>query len=59
MVTNEQYFAYLEQLRKSGETNMMGARPYLQGNFGISRDEATKILQSWMTHKNEEAKKEN
>ena len=29
----EKYFTYLEKLRKSGETNMMGAVPYLQRQF--------------------------
>ena len=29
----EKYFAYLEELRHSGVTNMYGARPYLQRKF--------------------------
>lgn len=42
------YFSYLDVLRESGVTNMFGAAPYLQQEFGLSRTEARKILAAWM-----------
>ena len=39
---------YLEKLRRSGITNMFGAGPYLEDEFGISKTEARKILLDWM-----------
>jgi len=44
----KQYFDYLEQLRKSGVTNMFGAGPYLQQEFGLTKHEARDILMQWM-----------
>ena len=44
----KQYFEYLEQLRKSGVTNMFGAGPYLQQEFGLTRQDARDILLKWM-----------
>ena len=43
-----EYYEYLDELRESGETNMNGAAVYLQGKFGLDRQEARKILQDWM-----------
>ncbi len=43
-----QYFDYLEILRKSGVTNMFGAAPYLEQEFGLDRREARTILKQWM-----------
>jgi hypothetical protein len=42
------YYAYLDNLRKSGRINMFGAAPYLQQQFGLSRKEARIVLVSWM-----------
>lgn len=42
------YYEYLEELRQSGETNMYGARPYLQDQFGLDKNEASLILADWM-----------
>jgi len=44
----EKYFKYLDDLRESGETNMFGARPYLQRRFGLEAKEAGAILSEWM-----------
>jgi|TARA_B100001094_G_scaffold162704_1_gene157467 hypothetical protein len=46
----EQYFNYLDELRENGETNMFGAAPYLQDEFGLDRKEAREILQNWMNN---------
>lgn len=42
------YFKYLDDLRASGTTNMFGAAPYLQGEFFLTKSEATNILVKWM-----------
>ena len=52
------YFNYLEDLRQSGETNMFGAGPYLRKEFGLSRKESHDILDSWMSHKEQECRDE-
>ena len=41
---------YLEALRKSGATNMYGATPYLQREFGIRYERAKAILLYWMSN---------
>ena len=46
--SNDEYFAYLDDLRESGVTNMFGASPYLQEEFGLDRYEARDILLQWM-----------
>lgn len=42
------YYEFLEELRQSGETNMYGATPYLQDQFGLDKNEAFEILGNWM-----------
>lgn len=39
---------FLDELRESGETNMFGASPYLQEEFGLDKHEARAILSEWM-----------
>ena len=51
MARNE-YWNYLEELRRSGETNMFGAAPYLQTRFGITKSKAREILMDWMQNYN-------
>ena len=46
---------YLNRLRNSGVTNMFGAAPYVQQEFGLDRVEARRILTLWMKNFNEEA----
>lgn len=43
-----EYFAFLDELRASGATNMFGAAPYLMDEFGLDKVEARKILATWM-----------
>lgn len=47
-MTDNKYWIYLEKLRRSGETNMYGAVPYLQNEFGLDKREAKDILIDWM-----------
>ena len=52
--TTNEYWIYLEALRRSGVTNMFGAAPYLQEEFGLEKAEARKILADWMNNYNPE-----
>lgn len=45
---------YLNELRDSGQTNMLGARPYVIRKFPVSSDEAQRLLQLWMANFNDE-----
>ena len=47
--TEDTMFTYLEGLRQSGATNMFGAGPYLEREFGLDRNEAKEVLLNWMT----------
>lgn len=42
------YFDFLDELRESGMTNMYGASPYLEEEFGLGHKEASKVLLQWM-----------
>jgi len=44
----EGYFAFLDELKESGVTNMFGAVPYLMDEFILDKDEALDILGKWM-----------
>jgi len=48
MVSKEEVFEYLDNLRESGVTNMYGAAPYLVEEFCIGKVEARKLLAEWM-----------
>jgi len=39
---------FLDALRDSGVTNMFGAAPYLQKEFGIDKKSAREVLANWM-----------
>ena len=43
-----EFFEYLDELRESGETNMFGARPYVQEEFGLDKTQAAVVLKEWM-----------
>ncbi len=51
-MTTNKYWIYLEQLRRSGETNMYGAAPYLACEFGLDSRDAREILADWMKNYN-------
>ena len=48
MKTTNEYWIYLENLRRSGVVNMYDAVPYIMSEFHVSKDEATEILLGWM-----------
>lgn len=39
---------FLDSLRDSGATNMMGATPYIEEEFNVNRREARDLLMWWM-----------
>ena len=41
-------FTFLDDLKDSGKTNMFGAAPYLQREFGLEKREAREVLSNWM-----------
>jgi hypothetical protein len=41
-------FNYLDDLRESSKTNMMGAVPYILENFDVPQEKAKEILLLWM-----------
>jgi hypothetical protein len=45
---------FLNILRDSGVTNMFGAAPYIEDEFGIDKREARRLLTLWMHNFNEE-----
>jgi len=45
---DKKYNDFLIDLRDSGVTNMFGAAPYLQAEFGLDKREAREILANWM-----------
>lgn len=45
---NQDHREFLNDLRRSGVTNMFGAAPYLAEEFGIPKTEARTILGEWM-----------
>ena len=50
---DKKYSDFLLALRDSGVTNMFGAAPYLQTEFGLDKREAREILANWMKSFNE------
>jgi hypothetical protein len=46
---------YLNELRDSGQTNMFGATPYIELEFGCTKFEAKGYLMLWMNNFNEQS----
>jgi hypothetical protein len=44
----EDVFYFLDDLRDSGVTNMFGAVPYIQDEFGYDRTTSKSLLSEWM-----------
>lgn len=51
-VTDNKYWIFLEELRRSGVTNMYGSAPYVEREFGVSHKEAIRIVSDWMQNYN-------
>lgn len=44
-------FTFLEQLRDSGITNMLGATSYIQEEFGLDKNTAKNLLITWIKNR--------
>lgn len=45
----DEHLEYLNELRESGETNMVGALPFLTSRYPeLNKQEARKVLEHWM-----------
>lgn len=53
--TQEEINDYLLLLRNSGITNMLGAGPYLEERFGLTRYEAKDAVLAWIKSFNKAA----
>lgn len=52
MPVDKKYADFLEELRKSGATNMWGAQPYLMTEFPeLDEQQAEAILLQWIKEK--------
>ena len=51
-------FLYLEELRKSGETNMFGAASYIENDFEVDKNIARRFLSEWMKTYNKKDKEQ-
>lgn len=47
-VVTDEHLEFLDELRLDGSVNMFGARPILQENFGLTKDESATIHSYWM-----------
>ena len=47
-VTEPEVFEYLNDLRESGVTNMLGATPYIASNFGLTTKSSRELLMAWI-----------
>ena len=52
----EDAYRYLDNLRDSGVTNMLGAGAYLQEEYGLDKHFASEILGFWMKDCSKEGK---
>lgn len=50
-VVERDCFLFLDKLRESGVTNMLGAGCYLQREYGLTEDAASRILVKWIKKK--------
>ena len=47
-IVTDEHLAYLDDLRESGRTNMLGAGRYLIQKFLLTSEEAKEVLGYWM-----------
>ena len=53
-ITQKQVNTFLDALRISGKTNMVGATPYIQKKFNVNKYDAQRFLLKWMETFNEQ-----
>ena len=47
-VDEKDVFEFLVRLRDSGRTNMFGAGPYIEAEYGVSAAEGRRLLAVWI-----------
>jgi hypothetical protein len=52
----QEVLEYLNILRDSGVTNMFGATPYIEAEFGLDKKKSRHLLSLWMYNFNDEGK---
>jgi len=52
----QEVLEYLNMLRDSGVTNMFGATPYIEDEYGLDKKESRRLLSLWMKNFNDEGK---
>ena len=45
----QRMFSYLDNLKRTGEVNMMYSSKYLEYMFGVNSAEAKRVLLQWMS----------
>ena len=53
----EEYYKFLEALRRTGVCNMWGASIYIEEAFHVSKSESQSILSNWISNYNTLAEK--
>ena len=48
----DEWMSYLDELRESGRTNMLGAGSFLVEEYGLKPRDARKVVQYWMENFN-------
>ena len=52
----QEVLEYFNMLRDSGVTNMFGATPYIEDEFGLDKKDSRRLLSLWMNNFNYEGK---
>lgn len=47
-IDKEKIFSYLDTLRETGVTNMLGAGPWIENAFDVDKDTAKELLSEWI-----------
>lgn len=52
----QEVLEFLNMLRITGVTNMFGATPYIEDEYGLDKKESRRLLSLWMKNFNDEGK---
>ena len=52
----QEVLEFLNMLRITGVTNMFGATPYIEDEYGLDKKESRRLLSLWMNNFNDEGK---
>lgn len=48
IIVEDEHLTYLDGLREGGTVNMLGARPFLQSEFGLNDTDSAVVHSYWM-----------